>query len=234
MSYTTKYRPAVAMIELIFAIVIMGIVLMSAPNLISTATSTTAVALQQEGINEASSRVNMILTYPWDENDKNQSCIPPVLHVTDGDDQLDEVAGSKRRVGVPHESDSHTFFNGCTNVPLNASAIAIDGLDDIDDFIGTTTLTVDISGTGGKDYIEQDTVQIATGVQYSSDNADYDAQNINFVIGTATPAGKTSNIKSIRVVVTTTSTSTELQKNIVLNAFSCNIGGFEYYSKDMP
>ena len=32
-----KMRPAIAMIELIFAIVIMGIVLMSAPRLISTA-----------------------------------------------------------------------------------------------------------------------------------------------------------------------------------------------------
>jgi len=234
MSYTTKYRPAVAMIELIFAIVIMGIVLMSAPNLISTATSTTAVALQQEGINEASSRVNMILTYPWDENDKNQSCIPPVLHVTDGDDQLNEVAGTKSRVGVPHESNSHTFFNGCTNTPLNASAIAVDGLDDIDDFIGTTTLTVDASGSGGKDYIEQNTVNIATSIQYNSDNANYNAQKIDFVIGTSTAAGKTSNIKYINVVLTSTSTVAELQKNIQFNAFSCNIGGFEYYSKDIP
>ena len=89
--YTIQHmRTAIAMIELIFAIVIMGIVLMSAPMLISTASSTTTVALQQEGINEASSRISMILTYPWDQNDINDSCISPVLHVSSGDSELAE------------------------------------------------------------------------------------------------------------------------------------------------
>ena len=64
-------RPAIAMIELIFSIVIMGIVMMSAPMLISTASNSTSVVLQQEGINQAVSRITMMLSYPWDEANTN-------------------------------------------------------------------------------------------------------------------------------------------------------------------
>jgi hypothetical protein len=69
----TTLRPAIAMVELIFAIVIMGIVLMSAPMLISTASKSGYVAIQQEAINEAASQVNMIMGYHWDENNTNGS-----------------------------------------------------------------------------------------------------------------------------------------------------------------
>jgi len=64
----TLFRPAIAMIELIFAIVIMGIVMMSAPMLVSTASKSGFVAIQQEGISEVASQLNMILSYAWDEN----------------------------------------------------------------------------------------------------------------------------------------------------------------------
>ena len=62
--YYKRLRPAIAMIELIFALVIMGIALMSAPMLITVSTQSIEVSLQQESLNEASSRVNMLLTYP--------------------------------------------------------------------------------------------------------------------------------------------------------------------------
>jgi hypothetical protein len=217
------------MIELIFAIVIMGIVLMSAPMLISTAASSVSVALQQEGINEAASRVSMILTYPWDQNDTNDSCIPPVLHVTSGDSELDEVSGTGRRIGVPLSTNSRTFK--CGSNELNASAISADGSDDIDDFAGSTTLVVDTSGSGGKDYIEQTTVNIATAVTYISDNANYNTSSFTYV-----PSGgsATTNIKEINVTLTSTSSVDEFSKTIALRRFSCNIGGFEYASKEMP
>ncbi len=50
MHYTQIRRPAIAMIELIFAIVIIGIVLMSVPQLISTAAKSGYVTIQQEAI----------------------------------------------------------------------------------------------------------------------------------------------------------------------------------------
>ncbi|MCF6207545.1 MAG: type II secretion system protein [Sulfurovum sp.] len=224
-------RPAIAMIELIFALVIMGIVLMSAPMLISTASQSTSVALQQEGINEAASRVSMIMTYPWDEADTNDSCIPPVLHVTNGDDELDMNASSSRRTGVPLQTNSRTFVCGGRN-DFNASVIGSEGgdLDDIDDFTNTS-LVVDLSGSGGTDYIEQGTVSIATTISYQSDNADYNSSTVSY---TPMAGAVTTNIKGIDVNLTSTSSVTELSKTIVLHAFSCNIGGREFAHKVIP
>jgi hypothetical protein len=228
-------RPAIAMVELIFAIVIMGIVLMSAPTLISTAASSVSVAQQQEGINEAASRVSMILTYPWDENDANDSCIPPVLHVTNGDTELNENGTSGRRVGVPIGTNSHTFK--CDSTELDATAIGqeVPGtIDDIDDFTGTTiNLVDDLTGAGGKDYIERTTVNIATTISYINDNAAYSNTSFAYAPGGVLAATQTSNIKHISVTLTSSSGVKELNKTIILRAFSCNIGGFEYESREL-
>jgi len=226
-----RFRPAVAMVELIFAIVVMGIALMSAPMLISTAASTTSVALQQEGINEAASRINMILTYAWDQNDVNDSCVPPLLHVNSGDDELNMASGSVRRAGVPLETNSHTFK--CGAAEFNASNLVVDGSDDIDDFEGNSSLIVDSSGSGGKDYIEQTTISMATTVSYINDNASYNSQTLTYVPGAALTGTNTSNIKQIQVTLTSSSSASELSKTIVLKAFSCNIGGFEYESRGL-
>lgn len=223
-------RPAVAMVELIFAIVIMGIVLMSAPMLISTATSTTIVALQQEGVNEAVARINEVLTYDWDENSKDDACIPPVLHVSSGDDELNEIGTTGRRVGVPLKTKTRTFK--CQALELDASSLAVDGKDDIDDFAGTISLIEDTSGSGGKDYIESTTVNIATTVSYIGDGAAYNSGSFAYVPG-GTSANST-NIKQIGVTLTSTSSVSELDKTITLNAFSCNIGGYEYASRELP
>ena len=58
---------AVAMIELIFAIVIMAIVLLSAPMLIHQSIKSSFVGMQQEAINTLSSHLSLILTKEWDE-----------------------------------------------------------------------------------------------------------------------------------------------------------------------
>jgi len=224
------FRPAIAMVELIFAIVIMGIVLSAAPSLIATAVSSTSVALQQEGINEASARVTLILTYAWDKNDTNDSCTPPILHVTDGDDQLEKNTTTGRRNGVPKESNSHSF--SCNGEEFDASTILNDpdedgNQDDIDDFVGITSLVIDNAGDGGKDYLEQDTVEVNTTVFYIADEANYDQQSFAYTPSALGSTG-TSNIKEIQVILTSSSDADELQKEITLHAFSCNVGGFSY------
>lgn len=226
------FRSAFALIELIFAIVIMGIVLGSAPMLIATATSSTSVALQQEGINEAASRVNMILTYPWDQNDTNESCIPPVLHVTAGDSELDENGTTARRLGIPPDSNTRTFK--CGDNELFASAVlGMEGStkDDIDDFAGVTNLTLVSSGSGGVDYLEQTTVKMTTTVAYIDDNASYNTASLNYDYNIGSIPSGSTNIKSIQVTLVSTSGADELNKTITLRAFSCNIGGIAYERK---
>jgi len=81
MKYMAR-RKGIAMIELIFAIVVIGIVLMSVPNLVWTAGKSGYVGIQQEAINEAASHLNMIWSYPWDERDTDEKVRAPILHVS--------------------------------------------------------------------------------------------------------------------------------------------------------
>jgi len=226
-----SHRTAIAMIELIFSIVVMGIVMMSAPQLIRVATDSTTVALQQEAINEASSRVNMILTYPWDSGDTNDSCIPPVLQVANGAPALDEDNHRGRRVGVPDTSTSHSFLCGnrriAATTPLSSYAPK-DPPEAIEDF-GGSSVTMQLRGTSTTvDYLEKGTVQIDTAITYDSDTFNYGGTSSAF---SYTPGnqGSSTNIKGISVTVSSTNTAQELSnKNITMQAFSCNIGGYEY------
>ncbi len=222
-------RPAIAMIELIFAIVVMGIVMMSAPMLVSTAQKTTSVALQQEGINQAVSRVSQILTHEWDENIsanlESTGCVP-VLYVSSAGDTELNMGTNRRRIGVDVNSSSRTF-NKCDN---NSSAtpsasLGIEGSvkNDIDDFTDINLTDVAI-GCGGTDYIEKATVDIATSVYYSSDAADYNSTSINFDFNTSSSLTNSTNIKTIKVTITSSSGVDELNKSITLHAFSCNTG----------
>ncbi len=232
--YINKLRPAIAMIELIFSIVIMGFVLLSAPMLIRTASKSTTVALQQEGVNEVSARINMILTYEWDENNAKGICAswPTVLGVADGDDELNPVGGTRKRRGVPAASHSHTF--DCLGDVLDATAaVGMEGdgiLDDQDDF-ADTNLTNVLLGNGGKDYLEQAQINIATHVNYATDAANYQGhKTFAFNFDPNTVAGPT-NIKAIAVTLTSTSGVEELNKTITMHAFSCNIGSYRFASR---
>jgi len=236
-------RPAIAMIELIFAIVIMGIVMLSAPQLISTASSSGYVAIQQEGINEAATKVNMIMGYHWDEADADELFLDPILQVSAGDTALDAPdANASRRIGTPRESfRSFVRSDNLKNIDASASTTfgnAADGdasEDDIDDFHGSSTLVL-IENSGNTDYIEDETtLTIQTAVSYVSDSlnsGDYNQSSIVYNPFVAVAAGDTTNIKSIQVTLSSSSTLDELSKTIILRAFSSNIGGYKLEERD--
>ncbi len=226
------------MIELIFAIVIMGIVMMSAPMLISTAAKSGYVAIQQEAINEAASQVNMIMGYHWDESNTNEDYLPSILIVSSpGDTELNEVnisaEATGRRLGTPNES--HRTFIRADGQRFSASALQTETgeteEDDMDDFTGTTKHLVLIPETTLKaNYTETTTIDINTTISYSNDSVNYNSSSITYnPFGSA--AGNT-NIKSITVTLTSSSDVDELDKEITLRAFSCNIGGYKLEEKD--
>lgn len=233
--HTKLFRPAIAMIELIFAIVIMGIVMMSAPMLISTASKSSYVAIQQEGINEAASRISMIMGYAWDENNTNDTYIPPVLFVSNGAADLNvSDTNTSRRTGTPTESQRTYILSDLNSSKLFAShplSLGKDGVgeaeDDMDDFIGDITLS--LVDAASVDYIETTTININTMVSYAKDNVSgaggYDDDSIDFVPFRVESTGST-NIKMINVTLTSTTGVDELSKTIVLRAFSSNIGGY--------
>lgn len=226
-------RPAIAMIELIFAIVIIGIALLSAPMLISTATKAGYVALQQEAINEASTKVNMIMGYHWDENNVDESFLAPILHATNGDGDLNVSGSTGRRAGTP--SVSQRTFIRSDGQEFNASAISDDGgtRDDVDDYNGDDKNLTSIE-TANVNYVETTTINITTVVSYIADTPGGGSykdpgadEKLTFSTDFTSTAPPTTNIKKIVVTLTSTSGMDELEKTIILNGFSCNIGSYK-------
>lgn len=236
-------RRAIAMIELIFAIVIMGIILMSAPMLISTAAKSGYVAIQQESINEAASRVNMIMTFHWDQNSADETVLDPILETNSTISDLAESTYSDGnltgiRRGTPRESyRSFIRPDGFRSTATADTNLGNDGVEnDMDDFIGTIGLVLSGAGTG-EDYIESNAT-IATDVRYISDAPDGNSYNtatntINFDANFTEASGTTTSIKRISTTLTSDAVSPdELDKTITLHAFSCNIGGYKLEERD--
>ncbi len=234
-------RQGIAMIELIFAIVIMGIALMSAPMLISAASKSGYATIQQEGINEAASQINIILGYAWDESNTDNSHSAVILQSA-GDSGLNEVAATGRRAGTPIDS-LRTFLDD-NGSKWGASTIFADGdMDDMDDFNDITELReVESADTGVKattaDYVEKNiSISINSSIGYIDDTLGTGSgtylnpgagtdRKIVFSPDFAVAAPGTSNIKKISVTLTSTSDVDELEKTITLHAFSCNIGTY--------
>ncbi len=223
------HRKAIAMIELIFAIVIMGIVLLSVPNLISISSSSVYTSLQQESIATAASQINLIMTKHWDENN-TETGNGIILTTTAGSPSLNARSGKLSR--------SLLTSSGST---LSANSVFWDfndTFDDIDDANGTTMTLRDFNTTKITlgDNIDTN-ITIATTVSYIQDatatSGDYNTSaNIRYDIGANT--NSVTNIKLISTRLTTNNPVEELAKDISLKAFSCNIGTYSITSRHMP
>ncbi len=226
-----KMRNGIAMIELIFAIVVMGIVMMSAPTLVSTATQSGLVAVQQEAIAASASELGMILTRDWDEAGTDETTESPILIVSNGDPELDMVLApdgnsSGRRAGTPTTS-SRKSFSSVSSVERSASSVFVDitdvNDDDIDDFDGGIITLTGLRYALGD--LADNTITIGTTVTYISDTpsaGSYNSENLTLNDPFDNNVTGTSNIKSI----TAQTTSTNLDTSIRLQAFSCNIGTY--------
>ena len=227
--YIVGFRPAIAMVELVFAITVIGIALMAVPNLLTISSKSSFVALQQEAISEASAHISAIMTYAWDENDTNESFIPPILEVSNGDSELND-AGDGLRAGTPKESYRKFITSGGFKLKASSYLRQESGEtqpDDIDDFNDKETRLVLVQNATN-DYVDKDILML-TQVSYSDDSANYNTNAITF-----TPfqsKGASTNIKTIVVTLMSDSGVEELDKTIVLKAFSCNIGSYELEKK---
>ena len=223
---TVKNRKAIAMIELIFAIVILGIALLSIPNLIYRATESGYTAMQQEAIAAAASDISLILTKRWDEANTDPR-LPAIILETDSTTSgLTQTTRSNLK--------SRTYFSS-TGGKLSASAsttfqLDVDGdivQDDIDDVPDATAGHVE---DGTQDLIDR--ISVDTAVDYLSDSVNWTAPITAYDNPFATTSGTSTNVKGIVMTLTSGGTTPELQKTIKLKAFSCNIGSYELERKE--
>jgi len=223
----TPLRPAIAMVELIFAIVIIGISLLSAPMIIGQTVKSINTTMQQEAIAAAASQISLILTYPWDENTSTTVGGSGILQVNAGSPALSFVT---RDTNFTRQYNPLAFRNASTL--LGPDTNDIDGADDLDDFHGqSSTLTLyaneeaALSNNEGE-YIDTSIVmsnQVVYGADvtssYTTDMSTPVQFNNPFQVSSAS-----TDIKIITVSLTSNPDASEQAKLINLSAFACNIG----------
>ena len=208
------------MIELIIAIVIMGIALLAIPMINNEAVRSGESAMLQESVAAGASQIQLILSKHWDEGNANPALGASILTTTSGN--------FNTYGGLNPASRTTLNTNGVAVAASNALGAEGGDSDDIDDFNNIAVILTNIQGTTTLegDYADEN-VTMNTFVTYGADNFNT-AQTINGVDPFA-GGGATTNIKLITMtllhnVATPTGIDSIDNKSVVLYAFSCNIG----------
>lgn len=229
--------------------VIIAIAMMSAPMLISTASKSSSVAMQQESIAAAVSQMNMILSSQWDHFDTNQTVGQPVL--TTASTVLTAcTSGEKYPIGVTAvgvgggrycinpDSVITDSRKASTKLAADNDSGEVFGFNDIDDYNGESfTITVynaENYSTAEGDYIDKD-INITSMIAYiddsprdKSNNTEDFKETTNFsnpFRNKMNENNETRNIKMISIQLVSSNIANEVgAKQINLSAFMCNIG----------
>jgi len=224
------------MIELIFAIVVMGIAMLAIPMITAQSIKGAESALMQESIAANASEMSMILAKPWDQNGIDEDLGSPIAKT--------QSAYFDERSGLDSNNSRTKTISG---VQPDASAIASDSnYDDIGDFNGKVETLVlynnETNDVFSGDYADTN-IQMATTVNFIPDKIVL-AENTTFNFNPLGSSGTTTNIKigfsnrncnalgssgtttNIKRVTTrlTVNTADGRSKDITLSGFSCNIG----------
>jgi len=211
-------KKAFSLIEVVFAIIIISISLMSVPMLLKEAGKSDEHSIIQESILAASTKMGNILSYPWD--DSSYDTTNNVLRVLDvspsGDSELARDGASVNqnyRKGHIVADKRRRFFDSIANpggvFPNNGTT------DNVSAFDGATAT---IAASGAYDYKDSG-ITMSSKVFYISDSANYSSQDITFTLNNTSLANST-NIKMIEL----NTTSPVLGKSFILRTFVCNIG----------
>lgn len=222
-------RHGASMLELVVAIVVMGIAVMALPLMLSQTKSNNEFAMQQEAILAARTKLGDVMTYAWDEANVALTGATLVLDTNDtgSDIELNKVNGSrrighifsdKRRKGY----DIQALSTASGTLGADVGETQLSDYDDIDDFHNTSQQLFN-SGEAtivGQDYKFTD-MNLTTRITYIDDSATYINDSINDFIFTTGNANRRSNIKMVEITVSGS------QTNFVLRSYSSNIGESE-------
>jgi len=245
-----KTRKAIALIELIFAIVVIAITLLSVPNLISQTTQASNKAITQEAISNAASYSSMIMSSFWDE-----ACVDPIrgnpILVVDknttgltekeinstipgggmgGGTPTSTMIGIGLRPGSSVETPRRFALDALGNrykaTPPNNLGLEPTDTEpnDVDDFNNKdSNLTLQTPTTAKSGDYKDITIKIETKIAYIDDTPNPNFDNITITYNN--PFDKDMNISTnIKKIKLTLTSNNDKSKKIVLQSFSCNIG----------
>lgn len=212
-------KSAFSMIELIFAIVIIGITVISLPMVNQVISQGTESNLVQEAIFASSAEINQVLSYRWDENSiQNNDIISKVIWTSSSDCDTSTKLRSGHINAPLHRrclDDNTTGITAAASLGLDTGESTTADSDDIDDFNGDAkSIFIDNSGGGtivsSKGYKNDYNSTIT--VSYVNFDPDFTANN---------------NIKKVTITISDTSGNAITR----LRAFSANIGEVDYYKR---
>jgi len=206
-------RAAFTLIELIFAIVIIAISVISLPMMSQTVAKGIDANIVQEAIFAAATELNEAVTAHWDENsieasmpDSSARVIETVINMCENDANLSTFRQMRGHINQPLHRRC-LDANTTVTTPSNASVTAVVSLDDMEH--GDRNITIGTPGSEGYKETYQSNVSV----------------DINATFG---PAVNSQNIKSIVSTVKDEDGTTIA----VLRTYSANIGEVDYYKRN--
>ena len=230
-------KRAFSLIEVVFAIVIIAISLMSVPMLLQESAKSNEFSFMQEAILATSTKMGNILSYSWDKNsyDKENRIIR-VLDVLNGDSELkrvvktpDYIRDNNLRVGHIFKNQRRRFYDYLNpGFVYPDTTVNLSNKQGINDFYGDSEV---LGGSGSFDYKDKK-MKLISYIYFVSDRADYSKIHINANISASLKSPITSNIKSTNIkMIEVNTTMPSLSKNIVLRTYLCNIGQSKLLSR---
>lgn len=233
-----KKRTGFSLIELVLAIVIIAISVMTIPLMLSQSSNNNAFSIMQESILAARTKMGNILSYEWDRNSvETNSSITyiRILDVDAGDSELDRnmsTVDENRRIGHVARDFRRRLHEGNETSKTFPSEDSLDAnMSALNHFNGQI-LGNSLDGNSSTfDYVIRD-FNLTTTVSYVSDSADYSASTINFDFNVSSRAdiddvNNSTNIKMIEIFVQSKS-----GQPFRFRAFSSNIGQTELLELD--
>jgi len=211
-----------SMIELVFAIVIIGIAVMSLPLILTQVQNSNSFALRQEVILSIKTKLSYILAYQWDQN------------------TYDATADIERVLTIPASADTATDFN--TSTTRRKGHVLADGRRRLWDDLNTSTpkanfgtagLPSDIDDFNGKDENKTITalddfifdLNLSTSVNYIKDTLQAgNYATSNAITFTFNPENNTTNNSTNIKMIKVSATANGIENPISMYAFSSNIG----------
>ena len=215
-------RLGIGLIELVISIVIIGMVMMSIPMLIMESEENDEYSILQETILANRTKLAQIMTYRWDENAVEP--LTGIIRIVDtlGDSDLNRSVSNKRAGNV-----IKNFRRKMLDTPTFAT-MAVDGLDDIDDFNGQNSQVVfqEATASQGMGYKNRN-FNLLVNVQYISDSANYNNPTISFSFDASATSPTSTNIKMITLDTLFASVDNRTNIPFRFRAFACNIGSIQ-------
>jgi len=233
-----KTRTGFSLIELVLAIVIIAISVMTIPLMLSQSSNNDSFSIMQESILAASTKMGNILSYEWDTNSvEANSSITYIrtLDVVAGDSELDRNMSTQdknRRIGHIAQDFRRRFHEGNETNKTFPSEDSFDAnMTALNHFNGQI-LGNSLDGTASTfDYVIRD-FNLTTTISYVSDDANYSDQTMAFGFDILSSAAiddvnNSTNIKMIEIFVQSKS-----GKPFRFRSFSSNIGQTELLELD--